>query len=554
MWLRLPRPLIRPLRPSPRLLRLRRLLPPLRARASFELRACRACHGIIQSLRTSSYSAAAFSARDLACRAFAEADAASAAAFFAQLAPGWRSEPRRHGRTLECRRSACVNEPKSRKLQWRRDKRRCSRSALMPSSSLLLRPPALCGALRHMSRVGRNPVKVPPSVTVSIEPMPSELLFPFRPFSKKREKYALRNRPSYDSFQAFGAPTRVKVEGPLGELALPIHSFCSIEATEGSLLVKPQCGGTTKLGKTLWGTTRGYLSNAVRGVSQGFTKELELHGVGFRARVEPSETAAPPAGEAVVTYRLGTQKKYGESPFHKQAGPVELPDLSRGGALIAGAGGGYRRKRHALRPKVAMEGGGGGGEGTGTGAYAEMMAPGGGSMLAMVPGILNGRYGRPGGVPQLQLRPVAPGGQTLMMRLGFTHEVRVDFPAHLEVSCPTPTTIIISGIDRQQVGLAASRVRLLRKPDPYKEGYTVYGREDPIEGGQAQVSNSRDERSAERFDFRAVFVGSGTVLFSQRPPFSCTRATHDSLRTHTSSRSTTLHIPLDRPPNSPLSL
>ena len=356
-----------------------------------------------------------------------------------------------------------------------------SRSALMPSSSLLLRPPALCGALRHMSRVGRNPVKVPPSVTVSIEPMPSELLFPFRPFSKKREKYALRNRPSYDSFQAFGAPTRVKVEGPLGELALPIHSFCSVEANEGSLLVKPQCGGTTKLGKTLWGTMRGYLSNAVRGVSQGFTKELELHGVGFRARVEPSETAAPPAGEAVVTYRLGTQK-YGESPFHKQAGPVELPDLSRGGALIAGAGGGYRRKRHALRPKVAMEGGGGG-EGT-TGAYAEMMAPG-GSMLAMVPGILNGRYGRPGGVPQLQLRPVAPGGQTLMMRLGFTHEVRVDFPAHLEVSCPTPTTIIISGIDRQQVGLAASRVRLLRKPDPYKgKGIRYTGEKIRLKAGK----------------------------------------------------------------------
>ena len=67
-----------------------------------------------------------------------------------------------------------------------------------------------------MSRVGRNPVKVPPSVTVSIEPMPSELLFPFRPFSKKREKYALRNRPSYDSFAAFGQPTRIRVEGPLG--------------------------------------------------------------------------------------------------------------------------------------------------------------------------------------------------------------------------------------------------------------------------------------------------------------------------------------------------
>ena len=289
-------------------------------------------------------------------------------------------------------------------------------------------------------------MKLPPAVTVNVEPCPDVLLPPSRPFSKRRMRYALRNRPSYDSFAAFGEPTRVRVEGPLGKLALPIHSFCKVQEAEGVLTVAPQCGGTTKMGKTLWGTTRGYLANAVRGVSQGFTKELELHGVGFRARVEPSESAAPPAGESVKTYRLGTQK-YGESPFHKQGGPVELPDLSRGGALVAGAAGGYRRRRHPLRPSSEATGG---------------------SMLAMLPGILNGRYGRPGGLPKLQDRPLGKGTQTLMLRIGFTHEVRVDFPPHLEVSCPTPTTISISGIDRQQVGLAAARVRLLRKPDPYK--------------------------------------------------------------------------------------
>ena len=73
----------------------------------------------------------------------------------------------------------------------------------------------------------------------------------------------------------------------------------------------------------------------------------------------------------------------------------------------------------------------------------------------------------------------------MMMRLGFTHEVRVDFPAHLEVSCPTPTTIIISGIDRQQVGLAASRVRLLRKPDPYKgKGIRYSGEKIRLKAGK----------------------------------------------------------------------
>ena len=44
----------------------------------------------------------------------------------------------------------------------------------------------------------------------------------------------------------------------------------------------------------------------------------------------------------------------------------------------------------------------------------------------------------------------------------------MDFPPHLKVSTPTPTQIAIFGIDKQQVGLAASRVRLLRKPDVYK--------------------------------------------------------------------------------------
>ena len=324
----------------------------------------------------------------------------------------------------------------------------------------LLRPARAVGALRCMSRVGKIPVKLPPSVTVKVEPCPAVLLPPSRPFSKRREKYALRNRPSYDSFQAFGEVTRVRVDGPLGSLAMPIHSFCRVELGEGSLQVQPQCGGTTKLGKTLWGTTRGYLANAVRGVSQGFTKELELHGVGFRARVEPSATAKPPPGEFVKAYRLGTQK-YGESPFHKQPGPVDLPDLSRGGALIAGAGGGYGGKRHPLRPEAN------------------------GSMLAMLPSIRNGRYGRPGGLPKLQDRDVGKGTQALMLRIGYTHEVRVDFPPHLEVSCPTSTNIVISGIDRQQVGLAASRVRLLRKPDPYKgKGIRYVGEEVRLRPGK----------------------------------------------------------------------
>ena len=77
------------------------------------------------------------------------------------------------------------------------------------------------------------------------------------------------------------------------------------------------------------------------------------------------------------------------------------------------------------------------------------------------------------------------GGSTLMLRIGFSHEVRVDFPPHLSVATPTPTTITISGVDKQQVGLAASRVRLLRKVDAYKgKGIRYAGEKVKLKAGK----------------------------------------------------------------------
>ena len=277
-----------------------------------------------------------------------------------------------------------------------------------------------------MSRVGKLPVKLPPSVSVSIEPFSQAEIPLFKPYTPARIRYTTRNRPAADGFAAFGTPTRVRIEGPLGALQLPIHSYCAVEVADGTLLVSPQCGGKTKLGRTLWGTTRGYLANAVRGVSQGFRKELELHGIGFKARVEPLSKAFPPQGERMKTYRLGIER-YGESFHHKQPGLCELPDPMRGGVLSAGAGAGWRHRRCSLVDRLPSG------------------------------------DGRPEGQGKAEEQ-----GKALMMRIGFSHEVRVDFPAHLQVSTPSPTQIAIFGIDKQQVGLAASRVRLLRKPDAYK--------------------------------------------------------------------------------------
>jgi len=59
-------------------------------------------------------------------------------------------------------------------------------------------------------------------------------------------------------------------------------------------------------------------------------------------------------------------------------------------------------------------------------------------------------------------------GSTLEMKLGFNMPVRFKVPSTVTVTCPTLTTIIVSGIDNQQVGQVASAIRKLRKPEPYK--------------------------------------------------------------------------------------
>ena len=81
---------------------------------------------------------------------------------------------------------------------------------------------------------------------------------------------------------------------------MALHSHIETTVTDSSVSVQPRCGGKTRLGKTMWGTTRANMANAVRGVSQGFRKDLELHGVGFKAHV-----AKDANGLDVVTMRLG---------------------------------------------------------------------------------------------------------------------------------------------------------------------------------------------------------------------------------------------------------
>jgi large subunit ribosomal protein L6 len=59
-------------------------------------------------------------------------------------------------------------------------------------------------------------------------------------------------------------------------------------------------------------------------------------------------------------------------------------------------------------------------------------------------------------------------GDKLNLSLGFSHPVVHSMPAGVTVATPTPTEVVIKGIDRQQVGQVAAEVRAYRSPEPYK--------------------------------------------------------------------------------------
>lgn len=59
-------------------------------------------------------------------------------------------------------------------------------------------------------------------------------------------------------------------------------------------------------------------------------------------------------------------------------------------------------------------------------------------------------------------------GSTLDLSLGFSHPVKVDAPEGITFEVPSPTRVVIRGIDKEQVGQVAADIRALRKPEPYK--------------------------------------------------------------------------------------
>lgn len=62
----------------------------------------------------------------------------------------------------------------------------------------------------------------------------------------------------------------------------------------------------------------------------------------------------------------------------------------------------------------------------------------------------------------------AKQGKKLVLNLGYSHPLELEDPAGIEVEVPAPNRIIVKGINKQQVGSYAAKIRDFRKPEPYK--------------------------------------------------------------------------------------
>ena len=101
-----------------------------------------------------------------------------------------------------------------------------------------------------MSRIGKKPVAIPSGVTASVDGQ------------------------------------QVEVKGPKGELKHVLVDEVIAKLEDGSIEVAPR--DDTQAARAMWGMSRTLVANLVTGVTEGFTKKLEITGVGYRAAVQGS--------------------------------------------------------------------------------------------------------------------------------------------------------------------------------------------------------------------------------------------------------------------------
>jgi len=102
-----------------------------------------------------------------------------------------------------------------------------------------------------MSRIGRMPIPIPQGVSLEVR------------------------------------PGEVRVKGPKGELSVPVDPDLKVVVEEGQARVERP--SDARRHRALHGLTRTLIANAIIGVTQGYSKELEIKGIGYRAKLTGSK-------------------------------------------------------------------------------------------------------------------------------------------------------------------------------------------------------------------------------------------------------------------------
>lgn len=77
-------------------------------------------------------------------------------------------------------------------------------------------------------------------------------------------------------------------------------------------------------------------------------------------------------------------------------------------------------------------------------------------------------------------------GEALVLSVGYSHQVQYPQPAGISITTPSPTTIVVEGIDKQKVGQVAAEIRSVRPPEPYKgKGIRYQGEQVRRKAGKA---------------------------------------------------------------------
>ena len=127
-----------------------------------------------------------------------------------------------------------------------------------------------------MSRIGKKSVPVPSNVTATV------------------------------------AGQNVKMKGPKGELSFSVPEELKVEKTNEGVLVS--LIEDTKPARSKWGMSRTQIANLIKGVTEGYSHDLEIHGVGFKASMKGKDQIVLSVGyshEVVLTIPAGVEVKVG---------------------------------------------------------------------------------------------------------------------------------------------------------------------------------------------------------------------------------------------------